>query len=302
MLEYFDIHSDIQEAIRQSVPVVVLESSVWVQGLPEDDAIQTMSECCRAIREEGAVPIVVGIYRGKIRVGLTVEEVRGMIQNNKCRKVNIRDIPSCIQKREDGATTVSTTIFIASKLGLPVVATGGIGGVHRDVHKTFDISADLYALATNPVAVVSSGVKSILNIGATLEVLESMGIPVIGYRTDTFPAFYCNGSPFPVPERMNEAEEIAGMLRVRQKLKMPQGVLIANPIPKECSLSESLMNEMVEKSMLESSELGLRGKEVTPFLLQRLHKVTGGKTVYANIALLKENARVGARLSRFIYY
>lgn len=302
MLEYFDIHNEVQEAIRQSVPVVVMESSIWVQGLPPDDAIHTMVECCRTVREEGAVPIVVGLYRGKIRVGLSVEEIRLMMQNEKCRKVNIRDIPTCLQKREDGATTVSTTIFIAGKLGLPVVATGGIGGVHRDVEKTFDISADLYAIATNPVAVVSSGVKSILNIGATLEVMESMGIPVVGYRTDTFPAFYCSASPFAVPDRMNEVEEIAGMLRIRQKLGMPQGALIANPIPSEYSMSESLMNEMVEKSLMESSDMGLRGKDVTPFLLQRLHKLTNGKTVYANIALIKENSRLAARLSRFLYY
>lgn len=302
MLEYFDIHNEVQEAIRQSVPVVVMESSIWVQGLPHDDAINTMVECCRIAREEGAIPVVVGLYRGKIRVGLSVEEIRLMMQNKKCRKVNIRDIPTCLQKREDGATTVSTTIFIAGKLGLPVVATGGIGGVHRNVEKTFDISADLYAIATNPVTVVSSGVKSILNISATLEIMESMGIPVVGYRTDTFPAFYCASSPFTVPDRMNEVEEIAGMLRIRQKLGMPQGVLIANPIPAEYSMSESLMNEMVEKSMMESSDMGLRGKEVTPFLLQRLHKLTSGKTVYANIALIKENSRLAARLSRFLYY
>jgi len=170
------------------------------------------------------------------------------------------------------------------------------------VEKSLDISADMYALANNPVALVSSGVKSILNIQATIEVMETLGIPVVGYRTDFFPAFYCTTSPYYVPDRMDEMEDIAGLLRVRHKLGMKQGVLVVNPIQKEDSLSESLMNEMVEKSLLEVNERGITGKEVTPFLLKRLHQLTGGKTIRANVSLIKGNARLGARLSRYVYY
>lgn len=302
MLEYFEIHPDIQEAMRESIPVVVLESTIWAQGLPMKEAVHALVECNHIIREERALPVVVALSGGKIRVGVRMDEFGEMLNRGQIKKVNLRDIPTCIQRHEDGATTVSATIFIAHSLGLPIVATGGIGGVHRNADKTFDVSADLHTLANYPVAVVASGVKSVLNIGATLEMMETLGIPVIAYGTDLFPSFYCRASQFPAPERMDDLEEIAGMIRIRNRLGMKSGVLVANPIPEIFSLSENLINEVVEKSLLEASEHGITGKSVTPYLLERIHEMTRGDTVKANIALIKENSRIAARLSRMVYY
>ncbi|MCD4782907.1 MAG: pseudouridine-5'-phosphate glycosidase [Candidatus Eremiobacteraeota bacterium] len=302
MLEYFEIHPDVQEAMRESIPVVVMESTIWAQGLPTKEAINALMECCHIIREEDALPVLVALSGGKIRVGIRMDEFSEMLDRGKVQKVNLRDIPTCIQRHGDGTTTVSATVFIAHSLGLPVVATGGIGGVHRNADKTFDVSADLHTLANYPIAVVASGVKSILNIGATLEMMETLGIPVIAYGTDLFPSFYCRTSQFPAPERMDDLEEIAGVVRIRNRLGMKSGVLIANPIPKDYSLSENLMDEVVEKSLLEATDLGITGKGVTPYLLERIHEMTGGATVKANIALIKENSRIGAKLSRMVYY
>ncbi|MCE1245789.1 MAG: pseudouridine-5'-phosphate glycosidase [Firmicutes bacterium] len=302
MMEYFDIHPEIKDAMQQLLPVVVIESTVWVHGLPEEYSIPALVECQKIIRQEGAIPAIVGISDGRIKIGLGAEDISAMIDRKRARKVNLRDIPQCIQKREDGATTVSATLFMAHRMGLPLVVTGGMGGVHRQAEKTFDISADLTTLATTPVALVTSGIKSILNIPATLEYMETAAIPVIGYRTDSFPTFYCSSSNLPVPERMDEVDEIAGILRIRQKIGMKQGVLIANPVPQEYSLGETFLEEVVEKSLFEAQEMEISGKDVTPFLLERLHTLTSGKTIQANIALLKENAALGARLAKYLYY
>jgi pseudouridine-5'-phosphate glycosidase len=302
MMEYFDIHPEIKDAMQQLLPIVVIESTVWVHGLPEEYSIPALIECQKIIRQEGAIPAVVGISDGRIKVGLGPEEISAMLDRKRAKKVNLRDIPLCLLKREDGATTVSATIFMAHRLGLPLVVTGGMGGVHRQADKTFDISADLTTLANTPVALVTSGVKSVLNIPATLEYMETMGIPVIGYKTDCFPTFYCRSSALPIHDRIDEVDEIAGILRIRQKLGMKQGVLIANPVPEEYSLGESFLEEVVEKSLLEANDMMISGKDVTPFLLERIHTLTGGKSIQTNIALLKENAALGARLAKYLYY
>lgn len=302
MLEYFDISPEVREAMRELVPVVVMESTVWAHGLPPEDSLKCFGECDEIIRGEGALPVTVGLENGKIRVGLSSGDIEAMIANEDTEKVNVREISSCLQRKKTGATTVSSTIFIAHKMGLPLVVTGGMGGVHRQANKTFDISADLQTLADLPVTLVASGVKSILDVGATLEVMETLGIPVVGYQTLAFPSFYSHLSPHAVPLRMDEVDDIAGMIQIHKKLGLKQGILVANPIPREDSINESLIEEVVEKAMIEANEMMVSGKHLTPFLLERLHTLTGGKTVRANIALLRSNARLGAQLSRLLYY
>jgi pseudouridylate synthase len=301
MIESFYLSTGAATAIRRSDPVVVLESTVWIHGLPPDVSVNVLVDCCKIIETEGAFPLVVALSRGRIIAGAGPGDIKAMIARGRCRKVNVRDIPSVIQKQQDGATTVSATIFIADALGLPVVATGGIGGVHRRAEATFDISADIHALATHPLALVSSGVKSILNVGATLEMLETLGVPVLGYKTDWFPSFYCRNSQFPIPERVDSIEAIAEIIKINKSLG-GKGVLITSPIPEQDSLSESLIEEITEKVLMEAQDLNITGKELTPFLLDRLHQCSGGQTVAANISLLKENVKLAAQLSRHVFY
>lgn len=302
MLEFFDIHPETADAMQRMVPMVVLESTIWIHGLPEEEALHAYKECCKIIRSEGAVPVTTAISNGRIKAGLTLSQLKDLIHKDQAMKVNIRDISYCLQQKMDGSTTVSTTIFIAEKLGAPVVVTGGMGGVHKNAGSTFDISADLHALASIPVALVASGVKSILDLGATLEVMETLGIPVAGYRTDVFPSFYCKSSPYKIPVRIDKVNQIAETYMIHRKLGMKQGFFIANPIPENASISENLINEMVEKSLMEANDLSITGKEITPFLLERLHKFTGGGTIHANTALIKSNCSLGAKLAKHILF
>ncbi len=302
MIEFFEVDERISLAIRRQEPVVVIESVVWVHGLPPEDSIKTLQKCAKIIEEEGALPAVVVLYNGKIVVGECIKEIQNMIEMGDCRKVNVRDIPSVLQKNECGATTVSSTLMIASLLGLPVAMTGGIGGVHRRAEVTFDVSSDLYALANYPVTLVSSGVKSVLNVGATLEKLETLGVPVLCYNTDVFPAFYCRLSKYPAPEIVTSVEEIAETVRIYRSLGQKGGILVANPIPERDALSETFVEEVTEKALMEAEELGIKGKDVTPFLLNRLHHQTNGETIGANISLLRENARLAAKISNYIVY
>ena len=301
MIEHFHISSDVATAIRRSDPIVVMESTVWVHGLPEDEALQVLVDCSQIIEDEGALPVVVALSMGRIIVGARPGDIKAMIARGRCRKVNMRDIPAVLQMKQDGATTVSATVFIASCLGLPIVATGGIGGVHRGASDNKDVSADLTALSRYPVTVVSSGVKSVLDVGATLERLETLGIPVLCYKTETFPSFYCRTSDFPSPEQVDTVEEIAEITLINKGLG-GKGILVANPIPEEDSISKPLIDEVTEKALMEAQEMGVTGKDVTPFLLVRLHEISRGETVKANISLLKENCKLAAQLSRHVFY
>jgi len=302
VIEHFHLSGKVAAAIRKLEPIVVIESTVWVHGLPPQHSLRVLADCIRIIEEENACPAVAILSRGRIMVGADVRDIEDFVNRGQCRKVNIRDIPSVLQKGQDGATTVSASIFIAATLGLPVCMTGGIGGVHRNAAMSFDVSADLQALESYPVTLVSSGVKSVLDVGATLEKMESLGIPVLCYRTKSFPIFYSSSSEFEAPETVDSVEAAAEIIRIHRSLGNNRGVLIANPIPESASLSESLVKEVTEKAMTEMQELGIRGKDVTPFLLSRLHDSTGGDTIKANVALLKSNARLAAKLSNFIVY
>jgi pseudouridine-5'-phosphate glycosidase len=301
MLENFHVSSEVAAAIRRRDPIVLLESTVWVHGLPEDDALKVLGDCTRIIEEEGALPVVVALSMGRIVVGARPGDIKAIIARGRCRKVNIRDIPVVLQMKQDGATTVSSTIFIASALGLPVVATGGIGGVHKGASESFDISADLHAMANHQVTVVCAGVKSVLNVGGTLEMLESLGVPVLCYKTDKFPCFYCRSSEFKAPERVEAVDEIAEIILTNRSLG-GKGILVANPISDEDSINQSLVDEVTEKALMEATEMGVTGKDVTPFLLMRLHEISRGETVKANISILKANCRLAAQLSRHVFY
>jgi pseudouridylate synthase len=301
MLEYFRFSERISKAIQYGEPVVLIESTVWMHGLPESVAMQTLGECTRIIEEEGAHPAVVLLVNGKILVGIGTEDIRKIKSSEKCIKVNIRDIPAVLQKKQVGSTTVSALVFIASLLNIPVCLTGGIGGVHHMAENTFDISADLQALAQYPVILVSSGVKSVLNVEATLEKLETLGVPVLTYNSDFFPTFYSN-SMMSSPERIDSVEDIVEIYRAGKRLKMNKALLIANPIPEADALPQTFIDEITEKALLEAQNLEIKGKDVTPFILERLHLHTMGETVKANISLLKENAKLAAQLSKYVFY
>jgi pseudouridine-5'-phosphate glycosidase len=279
------------------LPVVLIESTVWLQGLPHDIAFEAMNECSDIIRQEGVIPAVSVLAEGQIQVGVSSKDLKHFLSSKKTRKVNIRDIPAVLTKREVGGTTVSTTLFIADRLNIPVCLTGGIGGVHRQANESFDISADLQALASYSVNLVSAGIKSVLDIPATLEVLETLGVPVLAYKTDYFPSFYYCSDSANLPERVNSAEEIAKIYRIQKGLGLNKGILIANPIPEEFSLSSEMIDELTTRAMFESKELGIKGKQITPFLLERLSNLTGGESVKANIALLKNNASLASKLA-----
>jgi pseudouridylate synthase len=301
MLEYFRFSERISRAVQYGEPIVLIESTVWLHGLPESVAMQTLGECNRIIEEEGAHPAVVVLAEGKILVGVSVEDLKEIKTTDKCVKVNVRDIPSVLQKRQAGSITVSALVFIADLLNIPVCLTGGTGGVHHMAENTFDISADLHALAQYPVILVSSGIKSVLNVEATLEKLETLGIPVLTYKTDFFPTFYSN-SMISSPAKVDSIEDIVEIYRAGKRLKLNKALLVANPIPESEALPQTFIDEITEKTLLEAQNLQIKGKDITPFILERLHQHTMGETVKANISLLKENAKLAAQLSKYVFY
>ncbi len=301
MIEHLQISNKVRSALKNKLPVVVVESTVWVHGLPKKEALRTLHECNSAITSRGAEPATALIHKGQIVVGASLDLIKHFIETGRCKKANLRDLPYLIANRQDGATTVSSTMFIAHLLGLPLCVTGGIGGVHRNANKTFDVSADLRALSDIPVALVSSGTKSILDVGATLENLETQGVPVLCYQTDTFPTFYSHESVFPAPERVNSIEEIAQVYRAQRALKMNQGLLIANPIPENYSLDYTWIDEITERATREAEEKRIEGKELTPFLLERLAQFTHGESLMANTVLLKHNAALAGELATYMF-
>ncbi|MFO1443341.1 pseudouridine-5'-phosphate glycosidase [Bacillus sp. Bva_UNVM-123] len=298
MLEnWLHFSDEVLEAKKQNKPVVALESTIISHGMPYPQNVQTAKEVEEIIRQNGAVPATIAIIDGIIKIGLSNEELEFLAQSKDVEKASRRDLPFLIANKKNGATTVAATMICAELAGIEVFVTGGIGGVHRGAELTMDISADLQELAKTNVAVVCAGAKSILDIGLTLEYLETQGVPVVGFETDVLPAFYTRTSPFSVNYRVNTAEEAAAMIRTKWELGLNGGIVIANPIPEKDALEESLITSTIETALKEAEENNIGGKKVTPFLLGKVKELTKGTSLIANIALVKHNAEVGAKIA-----
>ncbi|MEH6987460.1 pseudouridine-5'-phosphate glycosidase [Cytobacillus firmus] len=298
MLEkWLEYSEEVLEAKKANKPVVALESTIISHGMPYPQNVQTAKEVEEIIRQNGAVPATIAILNGKIKIGLSDEELEFLAQSKDVEKASRRDLPYLIAKKKNGATTVAATMICAELAGIEVFVTGGIGGVHREAETTMDISADLQELAMTNVAVICAGAKSILDIGLTLEYLETYGVPVVGFETDVLPAFYTRTSPFNVNYRVDTAEEAAEMIRTKWELGLKGGVVIANPIPEKDALEEVFITGVIETALKEANENNISGKKVTPFLLGKVKELTEGRSLTANIALVKHNAEVGSKIA-----
>lgn len=294
---YLDINPEVQEALDNGNAVVALESTIISHGMPYPRNVETALNVEKIIRENGAVPATIAILNGRIKIGLTEEEIEYLGKTPGIIKTSRRDIPFIVARGLDGATTVSGTMIGASLAGIKFFATGGIGGVHRGAETTFDISADLQELANTDVAVICAGAKSILDIGLTLEYLETMGVPVVGYGTDEMPAFFTRKSGFGVDYRVDDTTDLAKSLKAKWNLGLDGGVVVANPIPKQYEIDYDLINNATNAAVLEAKEKGIHGKESTPFLLSRITEITKGSSLDTNIELVYNNAKVGAQLA-----
>ena len=294
--KYLDIKPEVAEALAAGKPVVALESTIISHGMPYPQNVQTALEVERIVREHGAVPATIAVIGGRLKAGLTAEEIEYFGKKGlNIAKASRRDLAVLCARGEDGATTVTTTMIIAHLAGIRVFATGGIGGVHRGAETTMDISADLEELGQTPVMVVCAGAKSILDLGLTLEYLETKGVPVVGYQTKELPAFYTRTSGFGVDYRMDTPAEIAKAFKVQNDLGFPAGMLVANPIPEEYAMPLEVITAAIDKAIAESVEKGIKGKETTPFLLARVSELTGGNSLASNIQLVFNNARLAAK-------
>jgi len=295
---YLEYSNEVSNAIENDLPLVALESTIISHGMPYPENVETALNCQRIIRENGAVPATIAILNGKLKVGLSDEEIDFLGKEGvKIQKTSRRDIASNVMNKINGATTVSATMYIAALAGIKVFATGGIGGVHRGAENTMDISADLEELAMTDVAVISAGAKSILDLGLTLEYLETKGVPVIGYKTEALPAFYCEKSDFKVNFRIDTPLEIARLIKTKYDLGLKGGILIANPVPSQNSMDKDLIDKAILEAIAEMNELGIKGKETTPYLLSKIASLTKGKSLESNIALVYNNCKLGAEIS-----
>ena len=297
MDKYLSISEEVKTALMDNRPVVALESTIIAHGMPYPENVVTAKSLEETITNNYAVPATIAIINGIIKVGLSIDEI-GFANDKNILKASRRDVPVIVSQKLSAATTVSATMLIAKLAGIKVFATGGIGGVHKHGEKTFDISADLTELGQTDIAVVSAGVKSILDIGLTLEYLETLGVPVIGFGTDDFPAFYTRDSGFKVNYRMDTPEEIADTIRTKWKLGLNGGVLIANPIPEMYSMNKAEIDAAIHKALIEAKKKDITGKEVTPFLLSAIKEITKGKSLEANIQLVLNNAELAARIAQ----
>ncbi|SDW98715.1 pseudouridine-5'-phosphate glycosidase [Marininema mesophilum] len=295
--EIIVLSREVKEAKEQGRPLVALESTIISHGMPWPENVETALELEAEIRARRAVPATIAILDGKVRVGLEEEEIHRLAKSNDVMKVSRRDLPYVISSGKDGATTVAATMIIAEWAGISTFATGGIGGVHREGENTLDISADLEELARTNVAVVCAGAKSILDIGLTLEVLETRGVPVVGIATEEFPAFYSRKSGYAVNLSLTEPMEIARMLQVKWEMGLTGGVVLAQPVPEENALDEKEMDDIIQRALQEAKVKGISGKDVTPFLLGHVKDLTAGKSLSTNIALVKNNARLAADIA-----
>ncbi len=296
MNKYLDISPEVQQALAEGKPVVALESTIISHGMPYPKNVETAMLVEKTIRDNGAVPATIAIIGGRLKAGLSPEEIEHLGKSGrKVAKVSRRDLAAIVARGADGATTVTTTMIIAHMAGIKVFATGGIGGVHRGAETTMDISADLEELASTPVMVVCAGAKSILDLGLTLEYLETKGVPVIGYGTDELPAFYTRRSGFGVDYRVDTPAQLAAMFKAQQELGMKGGMLVTNPIPEQYAMDKEVIDAAIDQAIAESVEKGIHGKETTPFLLARVVELTGGNSLESNIQLVLNNAVVASK-------
>jgi pseudouridylate synthase len=298
MNRYLDITPEITKALADGKPVVALESTIIAHGMPFPQNFEMAEEVETIIRDTGAIPATIAIMNGSLKIGLSADELRRFaVDGPSVTKVSVRDMPHVVASNIIGATTVASTSRIAAMAGIHVFATGGIGGVHRGAERSFDVSADMTEFAESNVAVVTAGAKAILDLALTLETLETLGVPVVGYGTDDFPAFYSRKSGHAVPMRYDTPQEVASLMKAKWGMGLKGGVVVANPIPQEFEIPAAEIAPVIEKAIAEAERQKISGKHVTPFLLAKLAEVTGGRSLKANIALVKHNAKVAARIA-----
>ena len=296
MNKYLDISPEVAEALDNGKPVVALESTIISHGMPYPGNVKTALLVEQTIRENGAVPATIAIIGGRLKAGLSEAEIEYLGKSGRnVAKASRRDLAALVARKADGATTVTTTMMIAHMAGIGVFATGGIGGVHRGAETSMDISADLEELGNTPVMVICAGAKSILDLGLTLEYLETKGVPVIGYGTNELPAFYTRHSGFGVDYRADSPAELAAMFTAQRELGLKGGMLVTNPIPEEYSMDKAVIDAAIEQALKEAEEAGIKGKETTPFLLAKVVELTGGDSLDSNIQLVLNNARLAAK-------
>jgi pseudouridine-5'-phosphate glycosidase len=291
------IAQDVEQAVEAGRPVLALETTVIAHGMPRPRNLEVWRAVEAAARDLGVVPATIGIVRGRIHIGIGEREARILAEGRGIMKVASKDIGFAVSTGADGATTVSATMVLARKTGISVFATGGIGGVHRSGERTLDVSSDLTELGRTPVIVVSAGAKAILDLTKTLEYLETQGVPVVGFRTDDFPAFYTRSSGNRLDLRLDEPAEIARLFTVQRQLGSAQALLVANPVPQEAEIPRTTIQGYIDQAMEELENRRISGKEVTPFLLSRIVELSGGSTLETNIALLANNVRLGSRIA-----
>jgi len=295
--EFIDIHPEVENAIENKEPIVALESTIISHGMPYPKNVETAFMVEETVRSNKAIPATIAIINGRLKVGLTNEEIEFLATNEEVKKVSRRDLPITIAQQLSGSTTVASTMIIASLARIAVFATGGIGGVHRGAENSMDISADLEELAKTNVCVVCAGPKAILDIGLTLQYLETKGVPVIGYKTSELPAFYSSESGFDVDYKIDSALEIAEILKTKWNLLIDGGVLVANPIPIAFELETSIMNGAINQAIIDADNENITGKEITPYLLSKVNEITQGKSLDANIKLIQNNAALAAKIA-----
>ena len=296
MNPYLDVAPEVAQALAEGKPVVALESTIISHGMPYPKNVETALLVEQTLRDNGAVPATIAVIGGRLKAGLSREEIEYLGKTGRgVAKASRRDLPALVARKADGATTVATTMIIAHMAGISIFATGGIGGVHRGAEVTMDISADLEELAQTPVMVVCAGAKSILDLGLTLEYLETKGVPVIGFGTEELPAFYTRKSGFGVDYRVDSPEELAAIFRAQRGLAYRGGMLVTNPIPEQYAMDKAVIDAAIEEALRQAKEQGIHGKETTPFLLAKVVELTGGDSLESNIQLVLNNARVAAQ-------
>ena len=298
---YLDIKEEVKHALEQNLPVVALESTIISHGMPYPQNVEMAKKCEEIIRENGAIPATIAIINGRIKVGLTDEDLNLLATSKNVAKVSRRDLAKVVSTKQIGATTVASTMICANMAGIKFFVTGGIGGVHRGYEETLDVSADLDELGRTNVNVICAGAKSILDLPRTLEYLETKGVPVVGYQTDYLPQFFTRESEYKLNLRLDTPTEIAEMIKTKDELELGGGVLITNPIPEEASMDKKYIDGLIDKAINEANEKHIIGKDVTPFLLAKIVEESGGKSLEANIALVYNNAKVGAQIAKAYY-
>jgi len=296
-IKYLAFKDEVRNALEKNLPVVALESTIISQGMPYPENLEVAREVENIIRGYGAVPATIALMGGKVKIGLNDQEIELLATSEEVLKASRRDLSVILAQKFTASTTVAMTMLVANWVGIDIFVTGGIGGVHRDAPKTMDISADLQELSKTPVAVVCAGAKSILDLELTLEYLETMGVPIIGFQTDEFPAFYCRESGLKLDYRVENEIEIANIIRIHQELGLENGILIANPLNKEFALPANYLQRLIDQAIAEAKKQNIKGKKLTPYLLDKINALSQGKCLNANIELIKNNAHLGARIA-----